>query len=62
MKVFQITQADIDRSSTLEAEDLGKWCYIVQGAMQGFFSTEEAAMPTAGFANASYEYVFGRHG
>ncbi|MFN6475341.1 hypothetical protein [Nostoc sp. DedQUE07] len=55
MKVFQITQADIDISSTLEPDDLGKWCYIVQGTFQGFFSTEEAAI-------ASYEYVFGRHG
>ncbi|MHC5897365.1 hypothetical protein [Nostoc sp.] len=37
-----------------EAEDLGKWCYIVQGTFEGFFNRGRAAI-------ASYEYVFGRH-
>jgi hypothetical protein len=54
MKVFQITQADIDISSTLEPKDLGKWCYICRGCIEGFFSNREDAI-------ASYEYVFGRH-
>lgn len=55
MTIFQITQADIDVSSTLEAEDLGKWCFICQGCIVGFFLTQEKAI-------TSYEYVFGRHG
>jgi len=43
MDVFQLTQADIDRSSTLDAEDVGTWCFIINGCFFGFFPTREAA-------------------
>lgn len=34
---FQLTQDDIDRSSTLEQDDLGKWCYVHNGCISGFY-------------------------
>ena len=43
MNVFQIAQEDIERSSTLDDEDLGKWCFIVRGCFFGFFPTREEA-------------------
>lgn len=42
-QIFQLEQDDIDRSSTLEQSDLGKWCYVVQGYIQGFFDTQDEA-------------------
>jgi hypothetical protein len=35
--VVQLTAEDIERSSTLEPQDQGKWCFIVRGTLQGFF-------------------------
>jgi hypothetical protein len=35
--VVQLTAADVERSSTLEPQDQGKWCFIVHGSLQGFF-------------------------
>jgi hypothetical protein len=35
--VVQLTAEDIERSSTLEPQDQGKWCFIVSGTLQGFF-------------------------
>ena len=37
MAVVQLTAEDIERSSTLEPQDQGKWCFIVSGALLGFF-------------------------
>ena len=44
MNVFQLTQADIERSSTLEPEDVGTWCFLVRGCLFGFFPTREEAV------------------
>jgi hypothetical protein len=35
--VVQLTAEDIERSSTLEPQDQGKWCFIVSGTLLGFF-------------------------
>lgn len=37
MAVVQLTAEDIERSSTLEPQDQGKWCFIVNGTLLGFF-------------------------
>jgi len=37
MAVVQLTAEDIERSSTLEPQDQGKWCFIVSGTLLGFF-------------------------
>lgn len=35
--VVQLTSEDIERSSTLEPQDQGKWCFILRGTLLGFF-------------------------
>jgi hypothetical protein len=35
--VVQLTAEDIERSSTLEPQDQGKWCFILRGTLLGFF-------------------------
>ena len=35
--VVQLTAEDIERSSTLEPQDQGRWCFIVRGTLLGFF-------------------------
>ena len=35
--VVQVTAEDIERSSTLEPQDQGKWCFILRGTLLGFF-------------------------
>jgi hypothetical protein len=42
--VFQLTSYDIERSSTIELEDLGKWCYVSNGCISGFYDTKEGLM------------------
>jgi hypothetical protein len=41
--VVQLTEADVWRSSTLEPQDQGKWCFIVSGTLQGFFANQADA-------------------
>lgn len=41
MNIFQITQEDIDRLETLDPDDLGTWCFIVNGCYMGFTETRE---------------------
>lgn len=49
IRIVQIDHDDVERSSTLEAEDAGKWCLLINGAYQGFWDTyEEAAKAKAG--------------
>lgn len=43
MIIFQVSAEDIERSSTLEAEDLGKWCFTMNGCVMGFFDTRDEA-------------------
>ncbi len=40
----QITEDDVERSSTLEQEDIGKWVLIVNGTCQGFWATRQEAV------------------
>lgn len=41
MIIYQLTEEDIERSSTLNKSDIGKWCYFACGCHQGFFDTKE---------------------
>jgi hypothetical protein len=41
--IFEISEDDVERSSTLEPEDIGKWCFCVRGTFQGFCDTREKA-------------------
>ena len=45
--IFQLTAEDIERSSTLEASDLGLWCFTINGCIFGFARTREAAVKLA---------------
>lgn len=42
-KPFQLTKDDIELSNTLEHEDIGYWCVLINGTYQGFSDTEEEA-------------------
>lgn len=39
--LFQLTEEDIERSSSLEPADVGRWCFELNGCIQGFFETRE---------------------
>lgn len=41
--VFQLTEEQVERSSTLEVSDVGKWCFVLKGCIQGFKDTAEEA-------------------
>lgn len=41
--IVQITLEDVERSSTLEPEDIGKWCVVIAGTFQGFCDTRAEA-------------------
>ena len=41
--IFKITKAELLTHSTLERSDLGKWCYLVNGAICGFKRTRAEA-------------------
>jgi hypothetical protein len=41
--VFQLTEDDVERSSTLDEDDIGKWCYLVNGCYFGFLDNKEDA-------------------
>ncbi|MFN6472567.1 MAG: hypothetical protein RMY36_023240 [Nostoc sp. SerVER01] len=43
MDIFQIEQKHIDGSEILRSEDLGKYCYLVNGEFLGFFNTSRDA-------------------
>jgi len=32
--VFQISEEDVERSSTLENKDVGKWAFVMNGCIQ----------------------------
>ncbi|HLO87808.1 MAG TPA: hypothetical protein VK203_22760 [Nostocaceae cyanobacterium] len=52
--IFQITQEIFDRSSTFEETDIGKWCWLNQGCIEGFCNTREEA-------ETRYTEIFGFH-
>jgi len=35
--IFQIDTMMIERSSTLEDRDIGRWCFLVEGNYKGFY-------------------------
>ncbi len=39
--IFQITEFDIERNSTLEDSDLGKWCFLNKGCYEGFYNSKQ---------------------
>ena len=41
--IFQITPEMVERSSTLEPQDIGLWCFIVRGCYHGFCPTKGEA-------------------
>lgn len=41
MTIYQLTEEDVERSSTLEPTDIGKWCFLVCGCHQGFFDSRD---------------------
>ena len=41
LPVFQLTGEDVARSSTLDPEDVGKWCFLMNGCIMGFFDSHE---------------------
>jgi hypothetical protein len=51
MSVFQLELAEIERYPSLSQEDLGKWCFLVRGCIQGFYGTKEEA-------EAAYKDIF----
>ena len=36
---YRLTTDDVERSSTLDKEDIGKWVYEIDGAVHGFTDT-----------------------
>lgn len=34
MVVFQVSQEDVERSSTLSRRDIGKWAFVLNGCIQ----------------------------
>jgi hypothetical protein len=37
--IFQLNSESVNRSSTLTAADIGKWCFLIDGAICGFCDT-----------------------
>jgi len=42
-QIYQLTEDDLGRSSTLEDCDLGKWVWVMNGCICGFTDTREEA-------------------
>ncbi|HEY9664826.1 MAG TPA: hypothetical protein V6C65_40825 [Allocoleopsis sp.] len=41
-RAFQVTEEDVERSSTLEPSDIGRWALLINGAYHFFESEEDA--------------------
>ena len=41
MSIIKITTDEVELSSTLETDDIGYWCLLVNGSYQGFCDTKE---------------------
>jgi hypothetical protein len=44
--IFQITKEELRRFGTLEKGDLGRWCYLINGAICGFHTNKKTAETT----------------
>ena len=44
MNIYQLTEEDVYRSSTLEPEDAGKWITVINGCYYGFWESREEAL------------------
>ena len=42
LPIYQLSTEDVARSSTLEEADVGKWVFVIQGCLMGFFDTAAA--------------------
>lgn len=42
-KIFQIDEQDVQYIRSLTYEDIGKWCYVLCGCIEGFYATREEA-------------------
>lgn len=42
--IYQLTQDDVIRSSTLDDSDVGKWVWVAGGCIMGFTATREEAV------------------
>lgn len=38
--IVKISEEDVERSSTLEPEDIGKFCLVINGTFQGFWESK----------------------
>lgn len=56
LSIVQITDADVQRSSTLEAEDVGRWCFVLNEALVGFYASREEAEHRARQFKAGEDY------
>ena len=43
MKIFKISKEDLEKFSSLQEEDIGKYYFILNGCLIGLFETEDAA-------------------
>ena len=43
---FQITREDVDRSTTLDESDIGRWAIIINGAVQIVSGPEPITLQT----------------
>lgn len=41
--IYQLSEQDVLRSSTLDDRDVGKWVWVANGFIQGFTDTREEA-------------------
>ena len=48
--VYQLTEEEASRFSSLSNEDVGKWVFLVNGCLHGFYDTKVEAL-------ISYKYV-----
>ncbi len=43
-QIFQLTEEDVLRSSTLDDSDVGKWAWVSNGCLMGFTDTHDEAV------------------
>jgi hypothetical protein len=41
LPVYKLSTEDVARSTTLEEADVGKWVFLIQGCLMGFFENEQ---------------------
>jgi hypothetical protein len=41
LPVYKLSTEDVARSTSLEAADVSKWGFLIQGSLMGFYDTQE---------------------